>query len=63
MTETWALIGARIRTLYGTERGVKYHGGVGRRFSGGKEKRSEPLTCRDPERRVCPEGDLNPHAR
>jgi hypothetical protein len=29
----------------------------------GPRKRPGPLTCRDPGRQVCPEGDLNPHAR
>ena len=38
---------------------MRYQRGV-TRPSGGKVKRPGPLTCRDPGRRVCPEGGLEP---
>jgi hypothetical protein len=42
---------------------MKYHAGITRGVFGGITKRPKPVTCTDVERRGCPEGDLNPHAR
>jgi hypothetical protein len=42
---------------------MRYHAGITGQLCQGKRKRPKPLTCKDSGRWVCPEGDLNPHAR
>jgi hypothetical protein len=42
---------------------TKYQNGIAGGVFGGVVKSRKPVTCRNVVSAVCPEGDLNPHAR